>query len=180
MSNEIKLTEAEAEIVLQGFDTVFYYCKYKDVGAIDVIFSGMFSGIFGFKVSNFKGGCGQARTTHENMMALLYPEAEQQVVFGTGKCGHKRWLSKKFTVDFFDRKNNFVIEVDGFSHQSELAKIKDRLRYAFFQSIGIKTARFTNKEVEEMMLRHLKKMFLTVGEKEFIAITKPYKKVVKL
>lgn len=181
MSNELTpLDENEKEIVLQGFDTVFHYCKYKDIGEVDVMFNGMFGSIFGFKDSNFRGGCGQVRTIHENMMAILYPAAEQQVVFGTGKGGHKKWLSKKFTADFFDRKNNFVIEIDGFSHQSELAKIKDRLRTAFFQSIGIRTARFTNKEVEGMMLRHLKKMFLNIGEKEFIAITKQYKKAAKL
>lgn len=119
----------------------------------------MFFGGSGKKESNFQGGCGDTRTKHERIFALLYPWFKQQVAFGTGKGGLTEWFSKKFTADFYDNEKKVIYEIDGSSHKNPRRINKDKLREIFFYTErGIKTIRFTNKEVEDMFLERLKEI----------------------
>ena len=107
--------------------------------------------------NNFLGGTNdKERTLHENIFSYLYPHFKPQVVFGTGKGGHKKYLSKKFTVDFLDEENNIAVEIDGKNHTNELQKSKDRIKEIFlFLEHGIKTIRFTNEDVERMLYKRI-------------------------
>lgn len=51
-----------------------------------------------FKIRQFEN------TKHEIMFASMNPHLKRQVTFGTGKGGLEKWLTKKFTVDFYDEK----------------------------------------------------------------------------
>jgi very-short-patch-repair endonuclease len=51
----------------------------------------------------------------------------------------------RFIVDFYCMKLNLAIEIDGGSHDQK--KGTDELRDKFLKQIGIKTIRFTNKQV---------------------------------
>lgn len=52
-----------------------------------------------------------------------------------------------FIVDFYCAKLKLVIEVDGDSHFSSQAQIKDRERTEILQGYGLRVLRFTNDEV---------------------------------
>ncbi|MFA5358429.1 MAG: endonuclease domain-containing protein [Patescibacteria group bacterium] len=54
---------------------------------------------------------------------------------------------ENFIVDFYCPKLNLVIEVDGISHDSEEAQIKDARREEYLRSRGIKVLRYTSSEV---------------------------------
>lgn len=100
-------------------------------------------------------------TKHENIFAKMYPGLERQVTFGTGKGGLEKWHTKKYTCDFFDRKNKIIYEIDGDSHKSEYQMLKDKFRDCFFYlEKNIKTVRVTNREVEEMLLERIRKLNL--------------------
>ena len=100
-------------------------------------------------------------TKHENVFAKMYPGLERQVTFGTGKGGLEKWHTKKYTCDFFDRKNKIIYEIDGDSHKSEYQRLKDKFRDCFFYlEKNIKTVRVTNREVEEMLLERIRKLNL--------------------
>jgi hypothetical protein len=107
--------------------------------------------------SNFSGGCGdEHRTTHENMFALMNPDLQAQVVFGTDKGGRSKYLSNRYTVDFYDQEKKIAYEIDGSNHAKELQHLKDRLKAAFLWEVyGIKTIRITNQNVEAMVMKRL-------------------------
>lgn len=54
-----------------------------------------------------------------------------------------------YIADFYCASRKRVIEVDGDSHFSSEAQEYDRVRTAFFESLGIKVIRYTNDEVLE-------------------------------
>lgn len=114
-------------------------------------------GVFlGTKTSNFKGGCGDLRTIHESMFAILYPDLKQQATFGTGKGGYKEYGFKRVIVDFFDSKKKIAYEIDGDNHKQEIQRLKDRLKELFlWLEFGIKTVRLTNSEVEEILFKRI-------------------------
>lgn len=89
-------------------------------------------------------------TLHENMFASLFPHFERQVTFGTGKNGLEKWCTKKYTADFYDSKNQIVIEIDGSSHESKRQKVVDRMKEIFFTEKGIKVYRLSNEKVNEL------------------------------
>lgn len=100
-------------------------------------------------------------TKHENVFAQMYPGLERQVTFGTGKGGLEKWHTKKYTCDFFDRKNKIIYEIDGDTHKTELQIIKDQLRDCFFfLEKDIRTVRITNREVEEKLLLRIRDLDL--------------------
>lgn len=106
--------------------------------------------------SNFHGGCNDHfNTKHENIFYHIFPFLKKQVVFGTGKNGYKKYLSKKYTADFVDPIGMTIIEIDGYSHKKYIQKIKDQIRDKFFDDIGYDTVRFTNKEVENLYKYYL-------------------------
>ncbi|MFC2797457.1 MAG: DUF559 domain-containing protein [Streptococcus sp.] len=87
-------------------------------------------------------------TRHEIMFAQMYPHLKRQVVFGTGKGGYKKWMTKKFTVDFFDEENKIAYEIDGKSHKTELGWLVDRLKDQFMAERDILVIHITNEQVE--------------------------------
>lgn len=107
--------------------------------------------------SNFIGGINDKRNTlHENMFQALFPHLIPQVHFGTGKGGYEKYWSKRFTADFFDEDKNIIYEIDGRNHETELQYYKDKIRDAFFMiEHGIKTIRYTNEQVEQMVINRL-------------------------
>lgn len=98
-------------------------------------------------------------TTHEQIFHLMYPFLKQQVVFGTGKNGYKDWGVKKFTLDFYDEDKNIAYEIDGKSHRTEIGKLRDKFRDGLLYHLhGIRTVRYSNAEVENMLKRRIKEL----------------------
>lgn len=98
-------------------------------------------------------------TTHKQIFHLMHPSLKQQVVFGTGKNGYKDWGVKKFTLDFYDEDNNIAYEIDGKSHRTEIGKLRDELRDGLLYHLhGIRTVRYSNAEVENMLKRRIKEI----------------------
>lgn len=89
-------------------------------------------------------------TIHENMFASLFPQLERQVAFGTGKNGFKKWGSKKYTVDFFDKDNQIAYEIDGKSHERLYVQVTDEMKRRFLLSKGIEVVRVKNEHVKEL------------------------------
>ena len=52
-----------------------------------------------------------------------------------------------YFADFYCAELKLAIEIDGPSHESEEAERHDQKRSQLFESLGIQTIRFTNKEV---------------------------------
>ena len=143
----------------KAFNTLKFQCNPKfSIGCLGLEFFNLFIGKEK-PINNFSGGCGDLRTTHEKIFSLLYPNYKQQVVFGTGKGGHKKYTSNKFTVDFYNDKSKIVYEIDGMNHNSKLQKLKDQIKeYYLILEHNIKTVRISNKEVEIMLMNRLKEL----------------------
>ncbi len=56
-----------------------------------------------------------------------------------------------FIVDFYGPKGNLVVELDGGQHYSSEGKIKDNLRDAYMEGMGLRVLRFSDREVFENM-----------------------------
>lgn len=110
--------------------------------------------------NNFIGGMNDRKNTlHENLFQAMFPDLKSQVTFGTGKGGYEKYLSKKFTADFYDKENKVIFEIDGKSHTTELGVLKNKIRdYFFWHELGLRTIRITNERVEEMLMEHLKEL----------------------
>lgn len=145
--NELQLSDEALE---KWFKGLLYECN--PVNPFESIFNSFFGGSDKPKI-NFIGGINDNRNTlHENLFSALYPQYLKQVHFGTGKGGYEKYLSKRYTADFYDETNEIVYEIDGNSHNTELQKIKDKIRdYFFWHELGIKTVRLTNKDVENIV-----------------------------
>ena len=61
----------------------------------------------------------------------------------------RQYSVDKFVIDFYCPKLKLAIEVDGESHYSENAEVRDRERQYIIESFGISFLRFTNKEIYE-------------------------------
>ncbi len=53
----------------------------------------------------------------------------------------------EYIVDFYCHAYRLVVEIDGDSHYTEEAQMKNRKRTAFLESKGLRVIRFTNREV---------------------------------
>lgn len=113
------------------------------------------------KTDNFVGGINDKRNTlHENLFSAMFPHLKKQVHFGTDKGGYEKYLSKRYTADFYNETTDEIYEIDGSSHKTELQKLKDNIRDIFFwQELGIKTVRLSNQDVETMVMNRLQKLF---------------------
>lgn len=112
----------------------------------------VFSMVFGNGLL-IKGSKGDKNGTfHEWLFASLFPELEKQVSFGTGKGGYEKWLSKCYIADFLDKKRKTIYEIDGRNHKNRLRQLKDELRTLFFREKGYRVIRYTNKQVEDIVL----------------------------
>ena len=56
-----------------------------------------------------------------------------------------------YIVDFYCRKTNLVIEVDGGSHDYEEAVVEDRKRQQILEELGVSFLRFSDWEVKNGM-----------------------------
>lgn len=154
------------ESVRNLFNQIKFECRpNKDKPFFDDIFT-MF---FGNSENNFIGGMNDDRNTlHENLFQAMFPDLKAQVHFGTGVGGYEKYLAKRYTADFYDEEKKIIFEIDGKSHQTEINIIKDKIReYFFFHELGIRTIRFTNDEVEKMLIRHLKRLYEAGEHTEF-------------
>ena len=61
----------------------------------------------------------------------------------------RQYSVDKFVIDFYCPKLKLAIEVDGDSHYSDNAEVRDRERQYIIESFGISFLRFTNKEIYE-------------------------------
>ncbi|MCO4347473.1 endonuclease domain-containing protein [Staphylococcus agnetis] len=116
-------------------------------------FGDIFDGVFGDRLTKPIW----QNTKHENIFKELFPFLKCQVVFGLGKGAYKKYGVLKYTADFYSEEENKVYEIDGNSHKTELQKLKDEKRDLILElEFGIKTVRFTNKQVEEMLLERIR------------------------
>lgn len=152
--NEIALSNNLSQIELTDKEKVIfqYYMFYNDAG--------MREGLFNWALNESpKRIMITSYTTHERIFHLLFPSLEQQVTFGTGKNGYKEWGVKKFTLDFYDRDRNIAFEIDGKSHWTKIGKLKDKYRDGLLRLLhNIKTVRYTNLEVEDMLKKRIKEL----------------------
>ncbi|WP_322781232.1 DUF559 domain-containing protein [Staphylococcus haemolyticus] len=149
--NKLQLSNDELK---KWFEGLLLECNPEN--PFHLIFDSFFGGSGKPKI-NFIGGINDTRNTlHENLFSALYPHYKKQVHFGTGKGGYEKYLSKRYTADFYDEENDIIYEIDGTSHDNELQKIKDKIRdYFFWHELGIKTIRLTNKAVENIAWERL-------------------------
>lgn len=121
----------------------------------------MFFGQTPKKRPNFIGGINDKRNTlHENLFHAMYPYLKSQVHFGTGKGGFEKYMAKRFTADFYDEEKNIIYEIDGTSHNTKIQSLKDKIRdYFFYHELGIMTYRFTNEQVERMVIERLDHLY---------------------
>lgn len=96
---------------------------------------------------------------YEQFFHILYPDLQQQVVFGTGKGGYKKYGLKKITADFYDSEEKVVYEIDGPEHKYGQHKLTDQRRDLILElAFGITTVRITNGEVEELIKKRIKEV----------------------
>ncbi|MEM9338360.1 MAG: DUF559 domain-containing protein [Bacteroidota bacterium] len=57
----------------------------------------------------------------------------------------------RYIVDFYCKKLNLVIEVDGESHHHELARLKDAQRQKALEELGLVFLRFDDLDVKHQM-----------------------------
>lgn len=105
-------------------------------------------------------------TFHEWLFSLMFPTLEKQVSFGTGKGGMKKWLCKCYTVDFLDKKEKYIYEIDGKGHDHGIHNLKDQIRDYFFSEKGYKVIRVTNKDVENLLVKRFRRAYggITSGQ----------------
>ena len=75
-----------------------------------------------------------------------------------------------YIADFYINEARLVIELDGSQHYSEEGEEKDRQRDRFFQKLGIKVLRYTNRDIHqnfrgvcEDIDRHIESRKITEG-----------------
>jgi very-short-patch-repair endonuclease len=57
----------------------------------------------------------------------------------------------KYIVDFYCKRLNLVIEVDGESHHSDEARLKDEKRQLVLENLGLSFLRFNDWDVKNKM-----------------------------
>ena len=159
------------EIVERVFNIIKFECRPdKDEPFFNFMFETFFGGVEKRKTSNFVGGINDKRNTlHENMFLVMWGDSvKAQVHFGTGKGGYEKYLTKRYTADFYDEENDIIYEIDGDSHKTELQILKDRLRdYFFLHELGIRTIRISNKRVEQILIDELNRKYESGEYDEF-------------
>jgi very-short-patch-repair endonuclease len=74
----------------------------------------------------------------------------------------------KYIVDFYCKRLNLVIEIDGESHHSEEARLKDEKRQQVLEDLGLKFIRFDDWDVKNKMDVVLQKIMEFIDEFEKI------------
>lgn len=57
----------------------------------------------------------------------------------------------RYIVDFINFENKLIVELDGYAHRGEEAKLKDQKRTEWLEKEGYRIIRFWNSEVDENM-----------------------------
>ena len=71
---------------------------------------------------------------------------------------------ENFILDFYCPKLRLAIEVDGYTHGSEEARVKDAERQAIIESHGIRFLRFRDDEIQGNIERVLLKIMKDIGD----------------
>lgn len=69
-----------------------------------------------------------------------------------------------FIVDFYCKRLNLVIEIDGITHESDEAKLNDAKRQSLLEGMGLKFLRFTDEEVLQNIDGVIRKIEMWVEE----------------
>lgn len=107
-----------------------------------------------------------ARKLRQNMTlgeVILWKHLKGKQMLGYD-FDHQRPIDR-FIVDFYCKRLRLAIEIDGSSHDSEEAQVKDQERQARLESLGVRFLRFREAEVryetamvlqviEEWILQH--------------------------
>jgi very-short-patch-repair endonuclease len=72
----------------------------------------------------------------------------------------------KYIVDFYCRKLDLVIEIDGASHQEDKAHLADEDRENALRGMGLSVLRFSEKEVRYQMTDVLERISQWIEQKE--------------
>jgi len=72
----------------------------------------------------------------------------------------------KYIVDFYCRKLDLVIEVDGASHQADKSHLADLNRESALRAMGLSVLRFSEKEVRYQMPDVLERISQWIEQKE--------------
>ena len=157
-----QLTEEAFKLTLKYFDQTDRFGELVEE-AMFKDFIEIADNFMGVEKNNFVGGCNDNRNTkHEAIFKMLNPNLEEQVSFGTGEGGYKKYGVKRYIADFYDNDNDLIYEIDGENHSNELQILKDKIRdYFFFYDLNIKTIRLSNKEVEKILKERLQKIHET-------------------
>jgi len=73
----------------------------------------------------------------------------------------------EYIVDFYCHECRLVVEIDGDSHGTKEAQLKDQKRTAFLESKGLRVIRFTNREIVrniEGVMESLEKLLNKIKE----------------
>lgn len=63
---------------------------------------------------------------------------------------NRQYIIDSYIVDFYCRRANLVIELDGSQHYDENGLVEyDQVRTEYLEALGLKVIRFTNREIEE-------------------------------
>ncbi|MDS3930602.1 DUF559 domain-containing protein [Staphylococcus epidermidis] len=146
---------------------IFSFYMYEDDPRRLKGFEDIFGNFFGTK----KEKPIWKNTKHEKIFKNLYPFLKSQMVFGLGKGAYTKYGVLKYTADFYWEEENKIYEIDGNSHKTELQKLKYKKRDLILElEFGIKTDRYNNKQVEQMLLERIRenKVVERFGE-QFVA-----------
>ena len=80
---------------------------------------------------------------------LLWNELKRKKMLGYD-CDRQRPIDE-YIVDFYCKALMLAIEIDGESHNSEEADVRDKVRQKRLESLGVRFLRFTDSDVKQNM-----------------------------
>jgi very-short-patch-repair endonuclease len=72
----------------------------------------------------------------------------------------------KYILDFYCKRLNLVIEIDGDTHHSEKARLKDEKRQLVLENLGLNFLRFDDSDVQNKMEMVLERIMKFIEEFE--------------
>lgn len=95
---------------------------------------------------------------------LLWQELRAGLIKGY-KFNRQKPLDR-YIVDFYCKKLNLVIEVDGSSHDSDYRKMKDQERQIVLEKMGLQFLRFDDLDVKRNMAAVLNELWWFIDDFE--------------
>jgi very-short-patch-repair endonuclease len=102
------------------------------------------------------------RKTMTDGELLLWNELKHDKLLGFD-FDRQRFIDE-YIVDFYCRDLMLTIEIDGMSHNNEVAFVKDQIRQQKLENFGITFLRFTEAEMKNDMFNVLRTIETTVIE----------------